>query len=74
MGNIQKPRRHCLMTHRAVMDMIGVFKKENYINVKYDKKRGTLKALINDCIIYQAIQKGVGKEPWMVTYRTDYLS
>ena len=74
MGNIQKPRRHCLVTHRAVMVMIGVFREEDGINVEYDKDGGTLKALIDDTIIYQAIQKGGGKEPWMVTYRTDYLS
>tara|TARA_A100001037_G_scaffold293062_1_gene309198 strand:+ start:635 stop:805 length:171 start_codon:yes stop_codon:yes gene_type:complete len=56
------------------MVMIGVFREEDDINVEYDKDGGTLKALIDDTIIYQAIQKGGGKEPWMVTYRTDYLS
>ena len=74
MGNIQKPRRHCLVTHRAVMVMIGVFREEDGINVEYDKDGGTLKALIGDIIIYQGFQKGRGEAPWTVAYRTDYLS
>ena len=73
MGNIQKPRKHCLATHKIVMEMVGVF-KENDVDVKHDKVAGTLKAMIDDTIIYQAIQKGAGKAHWIVTYRTDYLS
>ena len=73
MGNIQKPRKHCLATHQTVMGMVAVFKKD-HIEVKHDRVAGTLKAMIDDTIIYQAIQKGAGNAPWIVTYRTDYLS